>query len=547
MRHKIVSLVLIVVMTFSFMGTVHSEYYSSAEKIVNKLLELSSGDRKNAFILMKTYIATDSGVDAIVSLINNHNPLSNSILDKGIGSVLQYTDKETAAKSIQSLKIIEEDVRRKYVDAFDKRETLKLSSSALDDLQYFLTKSFSKVSGLEKLMNDDGITTEVIANMLKAIVDVNNGIPLLTDEYSGSDDFGIHMISRSFRNRADKYLAENSMDSISTLINKYFNNLNSNLNAEEKARIKRIGKEIGFYTSFKELIPRELSSGIGYQKSESKITYKVIDNISVFSELSFNGLTNIEFEAYIDNVKQDGITLDKPHTIRIPVLSDNIMVYKLEESLENPIKYSAYSNGYLYIRIDSTGYYGIKDMPKHFEDADGWGSKYVESLYNRGIINGKSDKIFAPDDNITREEFVKLIVELFDFSDDKLYMNFSDVNQNDWYYSYVANAYKHNIISGIGDNRFGVGYNIIRQDICKIISNVIKIKNIDIEVQKEGFVFVDNNTIDDYAKESVELMYKLGIISGDDNGYFSPKNNATRQEAAKIIHGLLEMYVKSTL
>ena len=58
-------------------------------------------------------------------------------------------------------------------------------------------------------------------------------------------------------------------------------------------------------------------------------------------------------------------------------------------------------------------------------------------------------------------------------------------------------------------------------------------------------MFIDSGEIDDYALSSVNDMYKYGIISGSSDGRFYPKNYATRQEAAKIIYHVLELYIKS--
>ena len=53
--------------------------------------------------------------------------------------------------------------------------------------------------------------------------------------------------------------------------------------------------------------------------------------------------------------------------------------------------------------------------------------------------------------------------------------------------------------------------------------------------------FVDRDDISDYAKESVMLMKRLGVISGNENGEFKPKDFATRAEAAQIIYMMINL------
>ena len=57
---------------------------------------------------------------------------------------------------------------------------------------------------------------------------------------------------------------------------------------------------------------------------------------------------------------------------------------------------------------------------------------------------------------------------------------------------------------------------------------------------KENYTeFDDDELISDYAKEAVYALKNAKIINGTDLRHFSPKESATRAEAAKIIYGLL--------
>ena len=41
--------------------------------------------------------------------------------------------------------------------------------------------------------------------------------------------------------------------------------------------------------------------------------------------------------------------------------------------------------------------------------ANAWYTPYVNDLVERGIVNGVTDKTFAPDATVTRAEFVKIL------------------------------------------------------------------------------------------------------------------------------------------
>ncbi len=54
----------------------------------------------------------------------------------------------------------------------------------------------------------------------------------------------------------------------------------------------------------------------------------------------------------------------------------------------------------------------------------------------------------------------------------------------------------------------------------------------------EKTAFSDNAEISDYAKDPVGIIAAMGIINGTGNNEFSPNQNATRAQAAKIIYEL---------
>lgn len=53
--------------------------------------------------------------------------------------------------------------------------------------------------------------------------------------------------------------------------------------------------------------------------------------------------------------------------------------------------------------------------------------------------------------------------------------------------------------------------------------------------------FADDNDISDYAKEAVYLFKEAGIVNGISIDEFSPKANASRGQAAKVIFELLNV------
>jgi len=176
-----------------------------------------------------------------------------------------------------------------------------------------------------------------------------------------------------------------------------------------------------------------------------------------------------------------------------------------------------------------------------FKDLDGydWAKSNIEELYQKGIISGKGDGIFAPGDSITREEFVQMIVKAFDIIDEESNVEFEDVEADKWYYDAISKAVGAGIISGVSAKEFGTGKNIIRQDMAVIAENVLKLLG-KIEEETDSSDFSDGEDVAEYAKKAVATLKLMGILNGS-NGRFEPKRNMTRAEAAIIVTALMNV------
>lgn len=164
-----------------------------------------------------------------------------------------------------------------------------------------------------------------------------------------------------------------------------------------------------------------------------------------------------------------------------------------------------------------------------------WAKDAITSLYNEGIISGKSSNEFAPFDNITREEFVKIAIGVMGIKPLSGNSSFTDVASSSWYAPYVNAAVSAGIISGYSDAEFGVGDFITRQDVAVILNRIYKITS-----SGNTLSFSDSNDISDYAKEAVEKLSSAGIINGSD-GKFMPKSNCTRAEAACMVYRIMSL------
>ncbi len=161
-----------------------------------------------------------------------------------------------------------------------------------------------------------------------------------------------------------------------------------------------------------------------------------------------------------------------------------------------------------------------------------WAKESILKLYEKGIINGKENGRFAPNDTVTREEFTAMIVRAFNLKSQNK-AAFSDVESGAWYEEAVNAAVENKIINGISESRFGVSEELTRQDCAAMCARILDYLGVQTENAEE--IFADDEKIADYAKEAVYRLKKLGIINGMGENTFSPEASCTRAMTAKII------------
>lgn len=173
----------------------------------------------------------------------------------------------------------------------------------------------------------------------------------------------------------------------------------------------------------------------------------------------------------------------------------------------------------------------FSDLP-----AEHWAAEAIGDLYRREIVNGKGDGLFAPDDYITREEIVKILVEILSIQPGGYITPFTDVIKGQWYYEYVTTAERAGITNGISEDLFGVGRFITRQDLATMLFRAMY----PYAEETSETRFNDREDVSEYARNAVDFMYMNGIIRGDENGNFNPATFATRAEAVAMIHRILK-------
>ena len=172
---------------------------------------------------------------------------------------------------------------------------------------------------------------------------------------------------------------------------------------------------------------------------------------------------------------------------------------------------------------------GFYDMKGH------WAEGYVTRLSNMNIISGYPDASFKPENNVTRAEFVKLVVGALSLSASGG-VSFGDVYALDWYKPYIDIAATLGVVNG-ADGLFRPNDYITRQDASLILYRALSLK---FEIPDGAVFFADEADIADYASMAIRSMAAQKIITGYADGSFMPRANTSRAQAATLISRALD-------
>lgn len=181
-----------------------------------------------------------------------------------------------------------------------------------------------------------------------------------------------------------------------------------------------------------------------------------------------------------------------------------------------------------------------------FSDIDNvkWAKTAIEGLAKAKIINGRSENIFDPDAPVLREEFIKMLILAFDINIHEDAVRFDDAGSGEWFAEYANTAKYEGIVSGMGDNTFGAGQNITRQDMVTITYRAMEKFNMVEEKDEEETAFSDNNDIAEYARNGIYYLKSIKVVNGRESNRFDPQDNISRAEAAKILYSVRNIKIE---
>ncbi|GEM_PF-3709512 len=196
--------------------------------------------------------------------------------------------------------------------------------------------------------------------------------------------------------------------------------------------------------------------------------YKTIKGVHLY--LDYIDLTNPLGKSYTAKDMQANMTMAR-------AMKAQLFPYELRKNYYEGIKRADFSMLAARLLFQKTDWEPDMTQPTPFEDTS---DEYIVAINKLGIIEGKSDTLFAPNETITREEAAVILYNIYK------YLDLKDISENG-----------------------------------------------------NPLIYQDDSDISAWAKDSVYAMQLAEIMTGTEQGLFLPKNNYTLEQA---IISMLKLY-----
>lgn len=169
-----------------------------------------------------------------------------------------------------------------------------------------------------------------------------------------------------------------------------------------------------------------------------------------------------------------------------------------------------------------------------------WFYPGVQYCLSYGLMSGMGNGSFAPGEYTTRAQAAQILYNLHGNPEVSGGTPFTDVPEGAWYQKAVTWAHSVGIVNGVTATTFSPNANITRQDFVLMLMRYLNnVRMVDRTWKPDDLSrFADAGSVGFWALDAMKDAVAINAISGvpvDGHLYIQPARNATRAEAAKIL------------
>ncbi|MFE3574465.1 S-layer homology domain-containing protein [Lysinibacillus sp. NPDC059133] len=174
-----------------------------------------------------------------------------------------------------------------------------------------------------------------------------------------------------------------------------------------------------------------------------------------------------------------------------------------------------------------------------FKDANSissWAKEAVQFLTDKGFIQGDEKGNFNPAGTLTRAEAAEILSKALDLKATGT-EDFSDVNENDWFYNAVL-ATSPELFDGMGNGKFEPKAQLTREQAAKVI-----VQGYQLTGKADLGKFSDASKASKWAVSYLETAVENGVINGK-GSLLAPQDKISREEFATMVKRTIDATAK---
>lgn len=180
----------------------------------------------------------------------------------------------------------------------------------------------------------------------------------------------------------------------------------------------------------------------------------------------------------------------------------------------------------------------VIDLPFNDVEESAWYADAVQFVFEQGLMTGVSKTNFGPDLTTTRGMIVTMLYRL-QGEPEVGEGCFSDVNAAAYYADAVTWAAENDIVSGYGNKIFGPNDAITREQLAAILYRYCEAMRYEISARSNLSAYSDADSISSWATDVISWAHAMGLINGVSKTELAPQATATRAQVAAILERFL--------
>lgn len=184
----------------------------------------------------------------------------------------------------------------------------------------------------------------------------------------------------------------------------------------------------------------------------------------------------------------------------------------------------------------------VKKASDVFKDVDekDWFTSYVQYVFENRYMTGLTKDTFGPAEILSRAQFATILYRIEGSPEVEYKDIFPDVKDGEFYTDAVMWASETGVVSGYADKTFGPADQITREQLATMMYRYAQEKKYDITATDDLKDFDDAGQVSEFALKAMKWAVGSGIISGNEDGTLAPQGDASRAVCAAIIQRFME-------